>query len=300
MFSNRKITTFIKSCSDKNERFAELLRDTDTVIIGAGAGLSTSAGFTYAGKRFEDYFSDFIEKYGIEDMYSGGFYPFESLEEHWAYWSRYIFINRYMDCDNGTYKILFELVKEKDYFVLTTNVDHQFQKAGFDKHRLFYTQGDYGLFQCSEPCHNATYDNEKVIRDMVTQQADMKIPTELIPHCPVCGKPMTMNLRADNTFVQDEGWYCANERYSDFLRRHKGMKILFLELGVGMNTPGIIKYPFWQMTYQNPRAAYACINVSEAYIPTEIKERSVNITGDIGEILGKIKSRMYIIGAKGR
>ncbi len=221
-------------------------------------------------------------------MYSGGFHPFESLEEYWAYWSRYVFINRYMDSDNGTYKRLFELVKDKDYFVLTTNVDHQFQKAGFDKHRLFYTQGDYGLFQCSEPCHNATCDNEKAIRDMVARQADMKIPAGLIPHCPVCGKPMTMNLRADDTFVQDKGWYQAGERYSDFIRRHKGLPVLFLELGVGMNTPGIIKYPFWRMTAANPRAVYACVNHGEAVCPQEIEGQSVCIDGDIGEVLNRL------------
>lgn len=290
MFSNRKIMTFTKNCSDKIGRFAELLQDTDAVMIGAGAGLSTSAGFTYTGKRFEDNFSDFIRKYGFKDMYSGGFYPFRSPEEHWAYWSRYIFINRYTDCDNGTYKKLFELVKDKDYFVLTTNVDHQFQKAGFDKHRLFYTQGDYGLFQCSEPCCNATYDNETVIRSMVTQQADMKIPAGLIPRCPVCGKPMAMNLRADDTFVQDEGWYRAEERYSDFLNRHEGMKILFLELGVGMNTPGIIKYPFWQMTYDNPEAYYVSINYGEAFAPAEISRKSLCIQGDIKDVLFSISA----------
>ena len=227
----------------------------------------------------QKYFSDFIEKYGFEDMYSGGFYPFESLEEHWAYWSRYIFINRYMDCDNGIYQKLFELVKDKDYFVLTTNVDHQFQKAGFDKQRLFYTQGDYGLFQCSKPCHRATYDNEEVVREMVKRQKDMKIPTGLIPHCPVCGKPMTMNLRADDTFVQDDGWYRAAERYSEFLRRHKETKMLLLELGVGMNTPGIIKYPFWQMAAQNPNAYYVSINAGEAYAPEEIRERAICVNG---------------------
>lgn len=275
-------------CSDKIQRFRALLQTADTLIIGAGAGLSTSAGFTYTGQRFEDNFADFIQKYGFRDMYSGGFYPFESLEEHWAYWSRYVFINRYMDRDNGTYKKLFALVKDKDYFVLTTNVDHQFQKAGFDKHRLFYTQGDYGLFQCSAPCHNATYDNEKAIRDMLAQQTNMKVPTELIPHCPVCGKPMTMNLRADNTFVQDDGWYRASERYADFLRRHKGTKVLFLELGVGMNTPGIIKYPFWQMTAENPKAAYACVNLGGAYAPTEIKDRSLCVNADIGAVFQQL------------
>lgn len=290
MFSSRKITTSTNEYLDNINRVKELLQNAEAVIIGAGAGLSTSAGFTYTGRRFENNFSDFIEKYGFRDMYSGGFYPFESLEEHWAYWSRYVFINRYSDGDNGTYEKLFELVKDKDYFVLTTNVDHQFQKAGFDKHRLFYTQGDYGLFQCSEPCHNTTYDNETVIRDMVKQQADMKIPTELIPHCPVCGKPMTMNLRADNTFVQDDGWYRASERYSDFLRRHKELKVLFLELGVGMNTPSIIKYPFWRMTYDNPDAYYVSINYGEAFAPSEIKKKSVCIQSDIRDVLFSISA----------
>lgn len=288
MFSSRKIMTSTKACSDKIQHFRALLQAADALIIGAGAGLSTSAGFTYTGQRFEDNFADFIQKYGFSDMYSGGFYPFESLEEHWAYWSRYVFINRYTDSDNGTYKRLFALVKDKDYFVLTTNVDHQFQKTGFDKHRLFYTQGDYGLFQCSAPCHNATYDNEKAIRDMLAQQTNMKVPTELIPHCPVCGKPMTMNLRADNTFVQDDGWCRASERYADFLRRHKGTKVLFLELGVGMNTPGIIKYPFWQMTAENPKAAYACVNLGGAYAPTEIKDRSLCVNADIGAVFQQL------------
>ena len=288
MFSNRKITTFTKGYSDKVEQFAELLRETDTVLIGAGAGLSASAGFSYTGKRFEKHFSDFIEKYGFKDMYSGGFYPFESLEEYWAYWSRYIFINRYADRENGTYKRLYELVKDKDYFVLTTNVDHQFQKAGFDRKRLFYTQGDYGLFQCSVPCHNSVYDNEKIIRDMVKQQKDMKIPTGLIPYCPVCGKPMTMNLRADDTFVQDEGWYRASERYSDFIRRHRGVKMLFLELGVGMNTPAIVKYSFWRMVHGRKDATYVCLNYGEAYAPDEIKKKSICINGDIGEILAML------------
>lgn len=288
MFSSRKITASTKEYSNSIHRVKELLQEADAVIIGAGAGLSTSAGFTYTGKRLEDNFSDFIKKYGFRDMYSGGFYPFESLEEHWAYWSRYIYINRYMDVDNGTYKHLFDLVKDKDYFVLTTNVDHQFQKAGFDKRRLFYTQGDYGLFQCSEPCHDVTYDNEEIIRDMVTQQTGMKIPTELIPHCPKCGKPMSMNLRADNTFVQDEGWYKASERYSDFIRRHRGLRVLFLELGVGMNTPSIIKYPFWRMAYDNPNAYYICINYGEAFVPSEISKKSLCIQGDIKDVLFSI------------
>ena len=207
------------------------------MVIGAGAGLSTSAGFTYDGERFEKYFSDFATKYGIRDMYSGGFYPFATPEEHWAYWSRYIYINRYMDAPKSVYETLLKLVTDKDYFVITTNVDHCFQKAGFDKKRLFYTQGDYGLFQCSEPCCQETFENEALIREMVTQQENMKVSTELLPTCIHCGKPMTMNLRSDNKFVEDEGWHRAAERYENFLRTRAGGKILFLELGVGYNTP---------------------------------------------------------------
>ena len=276
------------ACCDNIARLKQELDTADAVVIGAGSGLSTSAGFTYTGERFQKYFGDFIAKYGFRDMYSGGFYPFESLEEHWAYWSRYIYINRYMDVDNGTYKRLFELVKNKDYFVLTTNVDHQFQKAGFDKHRLFYTQGDYGLWQCSKPCHQETYDNEETVRKMFAEQRDMRIPTELVPRCPRCGRPMAMNLRCDDTFVQDAGWYAAARRYEDFLRRHRGRRLLFLELGVGGNTPGIIKYPFWKMTLENRSAAYACINQKESYIPPEIRGRSVCIPADIGHILKRL------------
>lgn len=285
MFLQRKITKYTADFSAEIERLKSEIKTADAIVIGAGAGLSTAAGFTYSGERFEKYFSDFIEKYNFRDMYSGGFYPFETLEEHWAYWSRYIYINRYMDVDNGTYKGLFELVKDKDYFVLTTNVDHQFQKAGFDKHRLFYTQGDYGLFQCSEPCCQKTYDNEDIIRKMYAEQENMRILTELIPHCPKCGKPMTMNLRADDKFVQDEGWYRAAERYEEFLRRHENLHILFLELGVGYNTPAIIKYPFWKMTAKNPKTVYTCLNFGEAFCPDQIRSQAICINTDIKALL---------------
>lgn len=288
MFLQKKILTSTKDYSSEINSLKNEIETADAILIGAGAGLSTAAGFTYSGERFEKCFSDFIEKYNFRDMYSGGFYPFASLEEHWAYWSRYIFINRYMDVDNGVYKRLFELVKDKDYFVLTTNVDHQFQKAGFDKHRLFYTQGDYGLFQCSEPCCQETYDNEECVKDMLEFQEDMRVPTELIPCCPKCGKPMTMNLRADDKFVQDEGWYLARKRYEEFLRRHENLHILFLELGVGYNTPAIIKYPFWQMTAKNPKAVYICINSGEAFCPELLKRQAVCINKNINEVLEKL------------
>ena len=301
MFSKKMTDKSMSSYSDKLHQIKTQLEQADAVIIGAGAGLSTSAGFVYDGARFAQYFSDFGKKYGFSDMYSGGFYPYRTLEEHWAYWSRYIYINRYMDAPKPVYEQLYELVKDKDYFVLTTNVDHCFQKAGFDKHRLFYTQGDYGLFQCSKPCHEATYDNEHVIRQMVQAQgyvigADgalalpdgttpkMAVPTELVPHCPKCGAEMSMNLRADHTFVEDEGWHVASERYAQFLRRHKDVKTLFLELGVGYNTPGIIKYPFWQYTYRWSDAFYVCINRGQADAPSEIRAKSVCLDADLGEI----------------
>ena len=279
---------FTRNYSAEIERLKKEIETADAVVIGAGAGLSTAAGFTYSGERLQKYFGDFVEKYGFRDMYSGGFYPFSTPEELWAYWSRYIYINRYMDVDNGTYKRLYELMKDKDHFVITTNVDHQFQKAGFNKKRLFYTQGDYGLWQCSEPCHQKTYDNEETVRAMFERQKDMRVPTELVPRCPICGKPMSMNLRADDTFVEDEGWHLAAERYEDFLQDHDGQHILFLELGVGMNTPGIIKYPFWKMTYADPNAVYACLNFGEAYVPDEIVKQSICINGDIREVLSEI------------
>lgn len=288
MFSNMTIIKSTIDYSDDIKRLKYAIETADSIVIGAGAGLSIAAGFTYSGVRFKKYFSDFIEKYGFKDMYSGGFYHFESLEEHWAYWSRYVFINRYMDSDNGTYKKLFELVKDKNYFVLTTNVDHQFQKAGFDKHKLFYTQGDYGLFQCSEPCHNKTYDNEEIIRRMFTEQKNMRIPSELIPRCPKCGKYITMNLRADDRFVQDKDWYRASERYSDFICKNSGLRILFLELGVGYNTPVIIKYPFWKMTAMNKQATYACVNSCEAFCPDEIQKQAICINSNIENVLSNL------------
>lgn len=286
---SKKMTTKLKAdYSEQINSLANEIESADTILIGAGAGLSTASGFHYDGERFEKYFSDFHQRYGIKDMYSGGFYPYETLEEYWAWWSRHIFVNRYDTPIGKPYADLLEIVQDKDYFILTTNVDHQFQIAGFDKKRLFYTQGDYGLLQCSKACHDKTYDNEDVVRRMLAEQKNLKIPSELIPKCHLCGAPMTMNLRCDHFFVQDEGWYAAASRYEDFIRRHKGMHILFLELGVGGNTPGIIKYPFWQMTAKNPKAVYACINHGEACAPREIRDRSICINADIGKILEQL------------
>lgn len=302
MFSKIWTTKSTGTYSDNMAKLKEEIETADAILIGAGSGLSTAAGFTYSGKRFQRYFPDFIRKYGIRDIYSGGFYPFPSLEEYWGWWARHIYVNRYMDVENDVYTNLLELVKGKDYFVLTTNVDHQFQKTGFDKSRLFYTQGDYGLWQCKDSCHQETYDNEDAViqmllstdfleerdgTDLVTEPSrwKMAIDSRLIPCCPHCGKPMTMNLRCDDTFVQDEGWYEAAERYKTFLQEHQGKHVLLLELGVGGNTPGIIKYPFWQLTMKNSNAVYACLNLEDAYILPEIHNQSICISDDIVSVL---------------
>ena len=289
----------------KEENISRLkneIENADAIVIGAGAGLSTSAGLTYSGERFERYFFDFAGKYGIRDMYSGGFYPFPDDETRWAWWARHIYYNRYIDAPKPVYKELYDLVKGKDYFVITTNVDHQFQRAGFDKKRLFYTQGDYGLFQSVNPSLQKTYDNEEWVMKAIEAQGfvkdevdvfqvpkdgniTMRIPTSLIPKCPDDGSDVTMNLRADDSFVEDEGWHKASAAYSDFLRRHESLHVLYLELGVGANTPVIVKYPFWLMTLTNEKAVYACINYGEAFCPGEIEKQSICIDGDIGEVL---------------
>lgn len=289
MFIKKLTTTSTGNYSEQINRISTEIKEADAVIIGAGSGLSASAGLTYAGERFEQYFSDFIQKYHFHDMYTAGFYPYQTPEEYWAYWSRHIFYNRYHTPPGNAYLDLLKLIKNKDYFIITTNVDHQFQLAGFDKKRLFYTQGDYGLWQCSGPCHRQTYRNEHTVRRMVAEQKEMRIPSSLIPYCPVCKKPMAMNLRCDGTFVQDEGWYAARTRYEDFIRKHHGLHLLFLELGVGGNTPAIIKYPFWEMTAQNNHAVYTTVNLGEAICPPQLEKQSICLNADIGNALAAIR-----------
>jgi len=290
MFICKKTRTYCKN--NEGHKISEVRKAfelADAIVIGAGSGLSTAAGMTYSGERFKKYFSDFAEKYGISDMYSGWYYPFKTPEEQWAYWSRYAYVNRYNEKPLNLYVELLDLVKNKDYFVITTNVDHQFQIAGFDRKRLFYTQGDFDLLQCSVPCHSKTYSGKELFEQMVQKQENCQIPTELIPKCPICGKVMSCNLRVDNTFAEDEGWHKASLRYDDFLRRHKGLKMLYVELGVGYNTPGIIKYPFWQMVAQNSNAIYVCINKGESFCPKKIEQQSICINNDIDMILHKLK-----------
>ena len=283
-------------------RLKDELGRADAIVIGAGAGLSTAAGFTYSGERFDRYFFDFKERFGIRDMYSGGFYPFQDEETRLAWWARHIYFNRYIDAPKPVYQDLLSLVIDKDYFVITTNVDHQFQRAGFDKQRLFYTQGDYGLFQSAGGHIKKTYDNESWVMKAMAAQGfildekavfqvpedhvlSMRIPHELIPICPDDGGSVSMNLRADETFVEDSGWHAAADRYAGYLQSQEGKHVLFLELGVGGNTPMIIKYPFWAMTAENPNAVYACLNYDQAFCPGQIMTQSICLDGDCGELL---------------
>ena len=266
----------------------EAIERADAILIGAGAGLSAADGDNHSGPVFDECFADFCAERGITDAYSGGFYPFPTPEERWAFWSRMISLLRYEAGPGQAYSDLLDLVRGRDYFVITTNVDHRFQNSGFDKERLFYTQGDYGLLQCSVPCHDATYDNESWVREAVTSQEGIRIPSELIPRCPRCGEETTTNLRVDNRFVQDEGWMAAAGRYQDFLERTSSGRVLHLELGVGMNTPSIIKFPFWRRVFDNPEATYACVAL-DAVAPADFTDRSLIIRSDIAEALASAR-----------
>ncbi len=291
------------------QRLKDEIKNSDAIVIGAGAGLSTAAGYTYSGERFERWFFDFKERLGLTDMYSGGFYPFPDDETRWAFWARNIYANRYLAPPKPVYDDLLALVRGRNYFVITTNVDHCFQRAGFEKERLFYTQGDYGLFQSADGRIKETYDNEAWVRKAMAAQRflpdesrvfrvpkdrliSMRIPHELIPVLPN-GDPVTMNLRVDDSFVEDAGWHAAAERYAQFLQSTEGKHVLFLELGVGGNTPMIIKYPFWAMTAENPNAVYACLNYDEAVCPAQIKARSICLDGDSGEVIQALQRHIH-------
>lgn len=288
MFSRILTRRYTENYLGNIEKVKKAIDNADNIVIGAGSGLSTSAGLTYSGERFESIFQDFIDKYNIKDMYSGGFYPYKTLEEYWGWWSRHIFYNRYVDIPKDTYIKLLDVVKNKNYFVITTNVDHCFQRSGFDKERLFYMQGDYGLFQCSKPCHQRTYDNREIIEKMIKSQVGTEINSSLIPKCPICNSPMIPNLRCDDTFVEDEGFYVARDRYNDFLNKSKSLNTVYLELGVGGNTPVWIKYPFWKMTAENPKATYVCINFGESFTRDEIEKQSICINEDIDRVISSV------------
>ena len=276
----------------KEKQALKIIREADTILIGAGAGISSAAGLTYSEERFTSHFHEFIETYGkanMPDMYTAAFYPFPTEEAKWGYWSKHSMVNRFLPPALPLYQQLYELIKEKHYFVLTTNVDHQFHKAGFQPERIFATQGDYGEIQCARGCHPQVYNAEERFHKMDDARHNCLIPRSLVPRCPVCGAHMAMHLRCDRYFVEDENWHTASARYHSFLDTVQGKKIVLLELGVGFNTPGIIKYPFWQMTAENPNATYICINSKEAFCPNEIEGQSVCIGGNIEEFFDKLQ-----------
>ena len=262
----------------------ELIKSADMVVIGAGAGLSAAAGLTYSGTRFDTLFADYKAHYGMTDMYSAGFYPFGTLEEKWGYWAKHIYHNRYQMGTLPLYEELFDVVKDKDYFVITTNVDGQFIKAGFDDRRFFEVQGNYGEWQCSVPCQQKVYDNEALVLEMMANIKDLKIPSKLIPYCPNCGAPLTLHLRIDDSFVEDEHWQAMNERYVDFLQRIGDKKVVFLELGVGYNTPTIIRYPFEKMTAVLPQAQLIRVNRDHVEGFAENADKTISLNQDMKEV----------------
>ena len=274
------------------QRAKDMIKNTDAVIIGAGAGASTAAGICYGGKRFTDNFAEFIEKYGKQymiDMYAAGFYPFPTEEAKWGYWSKHALMNRFIPPALPMYLELLDIVKDKEYFVLTTNVDHQFWKARFDSDRIFATQGDYGKIQCERGCHPKTYDAEKLFRKMDASRKDCLIPTELVPKCPVCGGRMAMHLRCDNNFVEDESWHAAADRYADFLEECKEKKVVLLELGVGFNTPTIIRLPFEKLVRENESYSLIRLNMDEAAVPQSFGDRVIGISGDMAKAISDLK-----------
>ena len=277
---------------DQIDRAAKNIRNTDCVIIGAGAGASTAAGIQYGGKRFTDNFAEFIKKYGeyyMTDMYAAGFYPYPSEEAKWGYWSKHALMNRFDPPALPLYTELYDIVKNKEYFVLTTNVDHQFYKAGFDEKRIFATQGDYGKIQCQKACHPKTYDAKDLFRKMDKARRDCLIPSELVPKCPVCGGNMAMNLRCDNYFVEDEAWHEAADRYAGFLEQNKDKKVVLLELGVGFNTPIIIRFPFEKMVRENSSYSLIRMNMDEAVVPESFGKRAIGIGGDMAKAITDIR-----------
>ena len=277
------------------ENAARLIKEADAVIIGAGAGASTAAGIEYGGKRFRENFHEFIMKYGrqyMTDMYAAGFYPFPSEEARWGYWSKHALLNRFDPPALPIYKELYDIVKEKEYFVLTTNVDHQFYKAGFAPDRIFATQGDYGEIQCQRGCHSKVYDGEELFRKMDAARKDCLVPSDLVPKCPVCGGKMAMHLRCDQYFVEDEAWHEAADRYADFLEGNKAKKVVLLELGVGFNTPIIIRFPFEKLVRDFASYSLIRLNKDEAVVPESFGKRAIGIGGDMAAAVTDLRKEL--------
>ena len=275
-----------------NKRISEvknLINEADYILIGAGSGLSTAAGLEYFGESFEKNFKEFIEKYNFPDLYSASFYDFNTQEEKWAFFAKMISLNRFNKEPLKLYQELYSLIKVKDYFVITTNVDGQFEKAGFEKERVFETQGDYAYLQCENACHNKLYYNYDLVNEWLKNTKDCKIPNNLVPKCPVCGGNMEMNLRKDANFVQDENWYKQDKRYGEFLDKSQDKNLLLLEIGVGFNTPGIIRFPFEQMVYNNINTNLVRINKDYAFTNKEIKNKTILFDEDVNTIIEDLR-----------
>lgn len=278
----------MKTFEERIEEFKNALESAEAVVIGAGAGFSDAAGIKYVGKRFTDNFQDFIKKYNMEDLYTSSFYPFKTQEERWAYWAKHVSLNRFETPATKLYTDLFDLVRDKNYFIITTNVEHQFWKANFPNEKIFATQGDYGYIQCAKGCHNKLYDNDSLVANMISATKDCKIPSSLVPKCPVCGGEMDINVRKDRYFVQDEDWDIAYNNYEKFIENNENKKIVFIELGVGYNTPGIIRYPFEQMTNKNDKAVLIRLNKDYPQGPIENKSKTISFTEDMMEVIERL------------
>ena len=278
----------------ESERAIEKARVTlakaERVLIGAGAGLSTAAGLTYSGGRFRRYFSSFIERYGMTDMYSAGFYPFPTDADRWAYWAHHAWVNCLGVGATSLYRQIFTWVQSRDYFVITTNVDKQFEKAGFESTRLFETQGDYAHIQCAQGCHSKIYENETVFRaieeDTEWGKRTRVMDEFLLPRCPVCGGRMGMHLRCDNTFIQTNAWYEAKARYDAFVAEMLEKPTVLLELGVGWNTPVWIRMPFERLSVALD-IPLVRMNFGESYVDPSIL-KGVGVDGDIAQLLPRV------------
>lgn len=267
----------------------QAIKQADYIIIGAGSGLSTAAGLLYSGEKFEKDFREFIEKYHFDNLYSASFYEFKTQEEKWAFFAKMIKLNRYNEKPLKLYQELYEIVKNKEYFVLSTNVDGQFYNSGFDKDKIFEVQGDYSYLQCENACHNKLYNNKELVEKWLRNTKNCKIPSDLVMKCPVCGGNMDMNLRKDANFVQDKNWYRQSEKYEDFLSRSKGKNVVLLEIGVGFNTPGIIRFPFERMTAISEKTTLIRINKDYPNPMLEIKNKTISFDEDTNKIIEDLK-----------
>ena len=282
--------TFTNSLSERIAHVGRLIADADYILIGAGAGLSAAAGLDYAGKEFEREFQPWIDRYGIIDLYSSSFYPFKTEEERWAYWAKHIWFSRFRTGGTELYHNILQLIKGKEYFVITTNVDAQFEKTEFAKEKIFATQGDYAYLQVRSGSTKTLVYNESWVKQALAATIDCKVPTELIPHHPLTGELMSPNLRCDDTFVEDERWHRQKEAYHEFVGKAWGHKLLLLEFGVGFNTPSIIRFPFEQMAASNSNVSLVRFNRDHPQLMQENVFNFTCFTEELGVVVKRLSN----------